>query len=138
MRFITDTFKYFVTITTGILLIFIIVMLTNEMDSLSFRFIAEIPLMGLITAIITALIQRGEVPLKQFIIRVIVHYLLICLTMSVAAVLFKWVTFTFGGIMSIVLSTAGVYVFTYLATYIMSKKEADELNSALRRKRSER
>lgn len=138
MKFFTDMLKYFVSITTGTVLIFIVEMLISGSEGVTIKTLAEMPLMGLLTAFITAAILREEASGRQFVIRQSIHYVLITVTMSVFAVLFGWVDFTVSGILMIVLGTAAVYAFTYLMTYLLSKKEADELNSALRRKRSER
>ena len=136
MKFITDLLRYFVSITTGIVLIFIAVLFVSGIDGISLKILCEIPLMGLITAIVTAIIHHNESYGKQFIIKILLHYLIIVLIMSIFGILFGWVSANISGVLDMIVTTAGVYVFTYTVTFLLSKKEADELNSALKRKRN--
>ena len=137
MKFFSDVLKYFVSITTGVILIFIIIMLVNGDTGMYLSTLIEIPSLALLTAVITAVIHRGEPEQKQFIKRMIVHFVLISVVVSAAGVIFGWVNLSFGGIMIMLVCNTAVYAFTYSMTYIFSKKEADELNEALMRKRTQ-
>ena len=128
--------NYFTRITTGIVFAFIIILFFNDKEGLSYATLAEIPLMGILTAFVTRLIHHNEVSGGRLAARIAVHYVLIGVIMSIFGVLFGWVKCDLWGIGSMLLATAGVYVFTFAVTYFTAKREADELNEALQRKRT--
>ena len=135
-RFFTDLMNYFTSITSGIVFAFIIILFFNGKEGLTFTTLFEIPLMGILTAFVTTLIHRNEVSGRRLAARIAVHFVVIAVIMSIFGVLFGWVDFDLWGISSMVLATAGVYAFTYAVTFFTAKKEADELNQALQKKRA--
>lgn len=139
MKFITDLIKYFVYITTGILFVFIVILLINGSESISVRTIVQIPLAALATALVTVLIYLKEALTKKgFYIRMAVHYVMLCVVMVIFGTAVGWVALDLAGIMTMVISTAAIYAFTYGGTYLSSKSEAEKLNRALKSKREQR
>ncbi|MDE6728317.1 MAG: DUF3021 domain-containing protein [Oscillospiraceae bacterium] len=139
MKFITDLIKYFVYITTGILFVFIAILLINGSESISVRMIVQIPFAALATALITVIICSREVAKKkEHYIIIAIHYFLLCVTMVALGTVFEWIKPNFAGIMTIVISTAAIYAFTYTGAYLSSKSEAEKLNKALKSKREQR
>ncbi len=134
--FFTDLMNYFTRITTGIVFAFIIILFFNGKEGMTFTTLFEIPLMGILTALVTTLIHHNEVSGRRLAARIAVHFVLISVIMSIFGVLFGWVDFDLCGISMMVLATAGVYSFTFALTYFTAKREADELNQALQRKRT--
>lgn len=133
MKFISNIIQYFTYITTGTLIIFILLVIIQNDDSISINNLIQLLCASLITAFITSFIisDKIESPSK---IKIIVHYIIICIVMTFLGISFEWVNFNLRGIILMVLSTAFVYVFTYTITYISSKYEADKINSALKNK----
>lgn len=139
MKFITDLIRYFVYITTGILFVFIVMLLIEGGSGVSTQTLIRIPCAGLATALITAVIySREAVKKKEHYIRIAIHYLLLCVTMVALGTVFEWIKLDLAGIMTIVISTAAIYAFTYTGAYLSSKSEAKKLNEALKSKREQK
>lgn len=139
MRFITDLIRYFVYITTGILFVFIAMLLIEGGSGVSTQTLIRIPCAGLATALITAVIySREAVKKKELYIRISVHYILLCITMIALGTAFEWVNFDLAGVMTMVISTAAIYAFTFAGAYLSSKSEAEKLNKALKSKREQK
>ena len=139
MKFITDLIKYFVYITTGIVFVFIAMLLIEGGSSISTKTLIQIPCAALVTALVTVIIySKEEVMKKEFYIRIAVHYILLCVIMVIFGTAFGWVNFNLAGVMIIVISTAAIYAFTFAGAYLSSKSEAEKLNKALKSKREQR
>lgn len=139
MRFITDLVKYFVYITTGILFVFIVILLLEGTDSISIQKLIQIPCAALATALLTVLIYTREAAKKkEYYIRIAIHYILLCVVMVILGTVFEWIDFDLKGIMIMVISTAAIYAFTFTGSYLSSKSDAKKLNEALRSKREQR
>ncbi len=138
MKFITEFLKYFVIITTGVLLICAINVSLSEThgESLSVNdTLWQILGAGAATAFVTALVYRRECNTKKkFIVMVIIHYILICAMMIVMGVSFGWMDLNIGGIIMMTVSAALVYLFTYAVRYFSDMRQADEFNRALKEK----
>lgn len=138
MKFFTEFLKYFVIITTGVLLVCAINISLSETgrESLSLAVtLWQILGAGAVTAFVTALVYRREcTTTKQFIVTMTIHYLMICVIMIALGVSFDWMTLNIGGIIMMAVSVALVYLFTYTVRYISDKHQADEFNRALNEK----
>lgn len=139
MRFITDLIKYFVYITTGILFVFIAIMLIEGSDGIRTQTLIQIPCAALVTALVTVIIYSKEgVTKREFYVRIAIHYLLLCVSMVIFGTVFGWVNLNLGGVMIIIISTAAIYAFTFAGAYLSSKNEAEKLNRALKSKREQK
>lgn len=139
MKFITDLIRYFVYITTGILFVFITMLLIEGSDSISIQKLIQIPCAAFVTALVTVIIYSKEAVMKkEFYIRIAIHYLLLCVIMVILGTAFGWVSFDLAGVITIVISTAAIYAFTFAGAYLSSKSEAEKLNKALKSKREQR
>ena len=136
MRYLKEIVKYFTCITTGIVILFIVLcFIKKDIDGVSTATLAEIPAAGLLTSIVTVVLYPSEEkPAKGFKIQVLIHYAVLCAVMSITGVLFGWIDFNIFDILLMCVSTAAVYAFTYAVTYISSMQDADELNRALKDK----
>ncbi|MDE7293008.1 MAG: DUF3021 domain-containing protein [Oscillospiraceae bacterium] len=139
MNFFSHLMKFFTYITTGILFVFIAILLIGDHDGISREELIQIPCAGFATALVTTvlLIGKWEIPVA-FGFRVVLHYLIMLAMMIIIGILFGWIEFDLAGIITMVIATAAVYIFTFAVTYISVKNEADELNLALKKKRSEK
>lgn len=138
MKFFTEFLKYFVIITTGVLLMCAVNVSLSETGGESLAVgitLWQILGAGAVTAFVTALVYMRECKTKkQFIVMVIIHYILICAIMVTLGVLFGWMALNIGGIIMMIVSAALVYLFTYTVRYISDKRQADEFNRALKEK----
>ena len=138
MKFFTEFLKYFVIITTGVLLMCAVNVSLSETGgaglSLSVT-LWQILGAGAVTAFVTAWVYKRECNTKkQFIAMGMIHYILICVIMVTLGVLFGWMDLNIGGIIMMTVSVALVYLFTYAVSYISAKHQADEFNKALNEK----
>lgn len=137
MKYITEIIRYFTFITTGIVILFIVLMLIKGNDCILLSTLIKIPCAALATSIVTVIFYPTETKTKkEYILKVLLHYLVLCIVMTIFGVLAEWISFNFIGIMIMVISTAAVYIFTYTIAFLCSKNDADELNMALKNKRS--
>ncbi len=135
MKFITDLIKLFTSVTTGIVFVFIAVMLIEDIDSISTKMLIQMPCAALVTSLVTTAFFCGESRTRRgYYLRILLHYITLCAVMTALGRFFGWVGSDIKGIMTMVISTGAVYVFTFTVIFISSKHEADRLNSALRSK----
>ena len=138
MRFIRSFIGYFTTITTTVLALVGITTAIEGYEHLSKYILFQILASGAATAFITTLILCREIrSRKQFLILSALHYVLLCGTMIGLGLWFDWIDRSFVGIALMAFYVAVVYVFVFLITYFLEKREADAINRALK-KRTER
>lgn len=139
MKFITDLIRYFVYITTGIIFVFIAILLLKGYSGISTESLIRIPCAALVTALVTVIIySRETMTKKEFYVRMAIHYLLLCVIMVFFGIAFGWIDLSLAGVMTMIIATAAVYAFTFAGVYLSSKSEAEELNRALKNKREQR
>jgi len=91
---------------------------------------------GAITALVSAIAFYKEPKTsKQFWIVNAIHYVLMCVIMIFIGLWFGWLSLELKGILSMVISVALVYAITFTLNYLLAKKDADEINKALQRRR---
>ena len=133
MRYLTEIIKFFSFITTGIVILFIVIMLIQGDDGIHLSTLAEIPCAGLVTAAVTVLLYPNEVQSrKKYLLRVLLHYSVLCVIMITMGTLFGWIAPDAGGILLMLISVAVIYLFTFAVAYITSKNDADEMNRVLK------
>lgn len=133
MRFITDLMKYFTFITTGITIVFFIQTMISKVETVPVIMIGEIPAAGLVTALITVILLRKEPSTKKgSIIIFTIHFVMMNIIMVAFGLLFDWISPAPLSILSMILCVAFVYAFTFATAYFTSKKDADEINTALK------
>lgn len=90
---------------------------------------------GLVTTAVTiyfASIQAVDTKINM--IRLIMHYIALSLTMIGIGYWFHWIEMNVLGIIIMLLSVAFVYVFSMMMYYFLDKKEAEEMNEKLKEK----
>lgn len=136
MRFLKELCHFFVQITTGILIICAINYSVWGSGELPANILWQIVLSGAVTAIITEIVMSLPEPetKKRFVLYTVLHYVVLCIVMSVIGMLFDWVSKTVLGVLLMCLSVAAVYAFTMAVTYFTSKRDADDLTKLIRSK----
>lgn len=137
MKFFTELCRYFVQITTGVLIVCAVNFLLYGADNISGATLWQILLSGFLTAFATTIAYSFEPrSTKQFIMMTAIHYIVICIIMIFLGNSFGWLSINFAGVIMMVISVAVVYAFTMLITYFTSKKDADDLTKALENRKS--
>lgn len=137
MKYITEIIKYFTFITTGIVILFVAILLIQGGDSISLKTLIGMPCLGLVTAVVTVFLYPAEARTRrEFWLKLLLHYFVLCVVISVFGMVFGWIGLDFKGILLMMVCTAAVYAFTYAVAYLSSKNDADELNQALKKRKS--
>ena len=133
MKYITKIVKYFAFITTGIVVLIGVLMLIQGEKYVSADTLIKIPCAGLATSAVTVLLYPSEDKSKKgYMLGVLLHYIVLCIVMIIFGAASGWIKLNVGGILLMIISTAAVYAFTSVVSYISSKNDADELNRALK------
>ncbi len=132
-EYIKNTLYTFCLINTGSMLgaaLFISIFYSSEIkyDNILWR-IAIISL--LISIINTALFSKDKLSKKEFIIRIILHYILVNVVVIGSAYIFKWINNSMSQIISLIIIILAVYVFVFLSTYQSDKQAAEKLNEKI-------
>jgi len=137
MKFFTELCRYFVQITTGVLIVCTVNFLLYGSADIPGSTLWQILLSGFLTAFATTIAYSFEPrSTKQFVIMTAIHYVVICIIMIFLGNSFGWLSLNFAGIIMMAISVAIVYAFTMLVTYFTSKKDADDLTKALENRKS--
>jgi uncharacterized membrane protein len=139
----TEFIKKFVTlfliIYTGITIIF--AFLSGNEGSIYVVSIWRIMLLAALTALVTAAVFSIEPkkPLRIPMIAVIFlcHFLILCVIVFFGGTSFGWFETSANDFLQVVFSVAFVYVFTTVISVILTHKETNVLNSALKNYKEE-
>ena len=132
MKFFKGFLNFFTSITTAITVVVSLVVLLNGYSGLSEYITLQILGAGAATALLTTIIYSFEFrSRKHFLVMTAIHYVLLCITMNILGTTFGWTNTTPVNIIAMCIYVAVVYVIVYAITYVLMKKEADELNRAL-------
>lgn len=124
---------FIITVCVMFVISFINVLTNNTFYYLTADFPWVIMLTGLLTALPSILLYfKTEPTKKQFIIRVIIHFIIIESIVMVEGVLFKWYTSLFEAILIFGMIII-VYVLVWLFSYITNLSTAKGINEALKR-----
>lgn len=133
MKFISEFLKMFTYITTGTAVAFAVYTLIVGYDMIYAYTVAEIPLVGLIMSFVTtATIQHEYSTNKGMILAFVCHYIFVSISMVGLAILFEWVRPVPKEIVLMLICVAFVYAFSFVMFYISLKREATQINAALK------
>jgi len=135
MKIITESIKYFMCITTGIVIMCALNIPLSGNDTMPSNILWQIIISGAATSVITAIVYSRETnTTKGTIILMAVHYVILCVVMIFLSVMFGWMKLCIQGIVMMVVSVAFVYVITFSSRYLLDKKQADLFNETLKNK----
>ncbi|MCI8608202.1 MAG: DUF3021 domain-containing protein [Firmicutes bacterium] len=130
--------SWFVSITTGVLIVCAIQFALVGEESLPGGTLWQILLSGLLTAAVTtALYPRDDCSGKKAAILRVLHYLALCAVMFFCGWMFDWMAFNLSGILMMVVSVGVVYLMTGVCTYLLQKGQAEQMNEKIREKYSD-
>lgn len=132
IKYIKNFIVFFMAITTAILFLIAAKEIFNGYEELPKYLIFQILGVGALTALITTLAFTKETKsTKHYILISVVHYVTMCIIMIGLGTLFGWINLSFWGALLMAVYVAVVYIIVFALTYIIAKKEADELNRAI-------
>ncbi len=133
MRFFSEFLKMFSYVTTGTAIAFAGYTLIVGYEVVSVYTVAEIPLVGIIMALITTFtIFREYATTKGLIVALVCHYLFVSVSMVGLGILFEWVRPVPEEIVLMLICVVLVYAFSIMMFFISMKKEANKINTALK------
>ena len=141
MNFFKLFINLFSTITVGISMVCAAIFLLVPEYEVSRYILLQVLLASFSTALLTAVgiyfFARLDSKLKA-VIACAVHYVLLCAVMIGFGIWFDWMNFNLEGIVMMTTSVAAVYLITFLLNYILIKKEADDINEALKERHGQK
>ena len=138
MRFLKDLLRNFAYVTTGPVIAFAVYTAIIGVKEVPIIMVAEIPAAGLVTALIaTAMLFKEQCTRKGTAAVTVLNYILVSAAMVALGLLFGWIEFEIKQILLMFACVVFVYAFTVIISYFTLKKEADEINEALKNKFSD-
>lgn len=138
MRFLKDLLRNFAYVTTGTVIAFVVYTAIIGVKEVPIIMVAEIPAAGLVTALIaTAMLFKEQRTRKGTAAVTVLNYILVSAAMVALGLLFGWIEFEIKQILLMFACVVFVYAFTVIISYFTLKKEADEINEALKNKFSD-
>lgn len=135
MKRVFEFMKWFFYITTCVLIVVAVNIEIAGDEFIRPAVLWQILLSGFLTSFVTILLRPNEDDGGRLgFLKILIHYLVLCVVMIVCGYWFGWLKLNFRGILMMVVSTAVVYLLVYLAAYRLDKKQADEINRKLQGK----
>ena len=133
MKIFSDFIKWFLYITTCILIVVAANIMISGKDMIPADTLWQVLLSGFLTTLVTVLLWAKEPGnIRSGIIRMLVHYIALCAVMIICGRWFDWMNLSPAGIVMMVISVAVVYALVVLADYWTGRKLADEINQKLK------
>ena len=138
MKKFFELIRWFFYITTCVLFVCAANIQISGNETISAITLWQILLSGFFTALITVIFRPVEQDGGRIgVIKIIVHYFVLCGVMIGCGYRFGWMDLNLNGIVMMAVSVAVVYLMVFLAGYWLDKKQADEINKKLKGKYSD-
>ena len=139
MKKVFEFIKWFFYITTCVLFVCAANIQILGGETVPTITLWQILLSGFFTALVTVILRPGEQDGGRIVlIKIIVHYFVLCGVMIGCGYRFGWMDLNLNGILMMAVSVAVVYLMVFLASYWLDKKQADEINKKLKGKYSDK
>lgn len=133
MRTFSNFVKWFLYITTGILVICGINYKMAGVTTVTADIFWMILFCGFVTTLATMLLlPKEEDGRTKSCIKFALHYVILCTIMIPLGVWFGWIEFRLPGIVMMAIDVGGVYLLALGAHYLIDCKQADEINRMLK------
>lgn len=130
--------KWFSYITVGICVVCWGGYILEGMKAVSVHVFGMILLSAFVTTLATILLLPEEEDRKlKSGIRFVLHYVVLCVVMSILGMWFGWIEAAPSGVGKMVIYVGLVYLVAFGAYYIIDIKQADAINKKLREKYSD-
>lgn len=131
MKLISEIFKWFLYITTGILIVTATMYTIMGEETMPVNTLWKILLAGVLTTGVTVCFK----PWKGWgYIGYALHYLALCAVMVSSGSMFGWIELSWSGILFMMLDVAIVYVIAFGAYLLVDLRQAKEINERLKEK----
>lgn len=131
MKLVSEAFKWFLYITTGTLIVTAIIFTLSGEDMISVNTLWKLLLASLLTTIVTVCLRPAE---EKNVGGYILNYIALCMVMIVCGRLFDWIDFSLWGILLMMAAVAGVYMISFVAYWLVDRKQAEEINKMLKKR----
>ena len=133
MKMLTDFIRWFLYITTGILIICAVNFSIAHASVIPVQTLWWILLSGFLTTAVTVFFFRLIMGVSNMtVINCLLHYLSLCAVMIPCGCRFGWMDFDVQGIVMMMLSVAGVYLLSIAVYCWIDLKQAEEINRKLK------
>lgn len=131
-------FKCYIYITVGILIIVTVNCVLSGEEVVSVDTLWQILLSGFLTTLVSVIFFPHDERTKiRVVIKLILHYVSLCLVMFFCGIRFGWMTPNPAGAAVMMLDVGAVYLFTVAAMYLIDVSQAREINKRLQEKYGE-
>lgn len=138
MRIFRESIKWFVYITTGILIVVTVNFTLAGMETMSVNNLWKILLSAFLTTIVTVFFQpEDETRQHVAYLNLVLHYLALCVVMIICGKWFGWIEFNLAGILLMAISVAVVYLLCFLTDLILDRRQAEAINKRLKERYSD-
>lgn len=139
MKRLSAFVKYFTFITTGVLIVNAVVYSAYNITIIDSDNLWKILSAGAVTALVTVAFYTDSTGEREIApITMLCHYGVMCVIMIIMGTMFGWMKLDALGIFVMCITVAAVYGFTYLMSYLTGKRDADEINKALLKRKGEK
>ncbi len=129
MKLISEIFRWFLYITTGILIVTALMFTIMGEESMPVNTLWKIMLAGVLTTIVTVCFK----PWKDWgWVGFLLHYLALCVVMVVSGIMFGWIHLSVLGVVAMMIDVAVVYMIAFGAYCLVDRKQAEDINRKLR------
>ena len=135
MKKIGEYVKWYVYITTSILMVEALIFGVYGAEELPGETLWQIMVSGFLTTLVTVLmVCTDSVTTVGAVLKYVCHYVLLCAVMIPLGSWFGWIRLSLPGIAIMLGAVAAVYVLTFCAYYIIDMRAANKMNQRLKEK----
>ena len=135
MKKLAELAKWFFYITTCVLIVCAVNLQISGRDLITANVLWQILGSGFLTSLVTVFLRPGEHDSgRQMFIKMILHYIALCIVMMLCGYWFGWMDLTSAGIIMMVVSVAAVYAMVFFSSLWIDMRRADEINQKLKEK----
>lgn len=127
--------KWFLYITVGIFLVCGLAYTLEGSESIPVNVFWKILLSGFVTTLVTVFFRCWEEESQTKVwVRIVCHYIALCVVMSVLGMWFGWIEAALTGVGKMAVYVGVVYLLAFGAYYIIDLRQADAINKKLQEK----
>ena len=135
MKRLAEYIKWYMYITTSILVVCAINVTSEGMDFVPAEILGQVLLAGLLTTLVTVFIRIREYGKRVIeILGYIFHYLALYAVMLVCGKWFGWISWSLRGWIVMAVDVANVYLLCFGVYYLVDLKSANDINKKLKEK----
>lgn len=138
MKKLSNFVKWFLYITTGILIVCGINYTLAGVEAVPVNIFWKILFCGFVTTLVTVLLlPKEEDGRTKSYVKFALHYITLCIVMVPVGIWFGWIGFNLAGVLAMMANVGCVYFAASLAYYVIDCRQAEEINKGLKEKYGE-